>query len=145
MKSFLTSLLIVLLLAPAALFSQSVINVYARVTAVSSTTLTITGSTGTFAAGQAIVMQMQDSTIGTNTGNNTGFGNLGHLQRHWSYPLVFPRTILASLSGNKGKVLEGLSLLFLIWNRDYVLNQTCRSPGCFLDTCRAGSAGDEIF
>ena len=80
MKHLIKTLLILLLLIPAVSFSQSVINVYARVTAVSGTTLTITGATGSFTAGAAIVMQMQDSTIGTNTGNNTGFGNLGAIQ-----------------------------------------------------------------
>ncbi|MEO5591332.1 MAG: T9SS type A sorting domain-containing protein [Chitinophagaceae bacterium] len=80
MKPISKSLFLILLLTPALSFSQSVINVYARVTAVSGTSLTITGATGSFTAGQAIIMQMQDSTIGTNTGNNTGFGNLGSIQ-----------------------------------------------------------------
>ena len=80
MKSIIKILILLLLLTPVLSFSQSVINVYARVTAVSGTSLTITGATGSFTAGQAIIMQMQDNTIGTNTGNNTGFGNLGSIQ-----------------------------------------------------------------
>jgi len=80
MKPAIKFLLLFLLLIPASSFSQSVINVYARVTAVSGTSITITGTTGTFTAGEAIVMQMQDSTIGNNTGNNTGFGNIGSIQ-----------------------------------------------------------------
>jgi Secretion system C-terminal sorting domain len=80
MKQYIKILFVMLLLAPVMSFSQSVINVYARVTAVGGISLTITGATGTFTAGNAIVMQMQDSTIGTNTGNNTGFGNLASIQ-----------------------------------------------------------------
>jgi Secretion system C-terminal sorting domain len=80
MKPFIKILFVLLLLAPVLSFAQSVINVYARVTAISGTSITITGATGTFTAGTAIVMQMQDSTIGTNTGNNTSFGNLGSIQ-----------------------------------------------------------------
>lgn len=77
MKSVFKILFVLFLLTPAMAFTQTVINVYARVTAISGTSLTITGATGTFTAGNAIVMQMQDSTIGTNTGNNSGFGNIG--------------------------------------------------------------------
>ncbi len=80
MKLSIKPFLLIALLIPAISFSQTVINVYARVTAVSGTSLTITGATGTFTTGEAIVMQMQDSTIGTNTGNNTGFGNLGNIR-----------------------------------------------------------------
>jgi len=80
MKPFIKILFVLLLLIPVLSYSQSVINVYARVTAITGTSLTITGATGSFTAGNAIVMQMQDSTIGTNTGNNTGFGNLASIQ-----------------------------------------------------------------
>ncbi|MFT3932677.1 MAG: T9SS type A sorting domain-containing protein [Chitinophagaceae bacterium] len=80
MKNFTKCLLLILIAIPAVSFSQSVINVYARVTAISGSTLTITGATGSFAAGSAIVMQMQDNTIGSNTSNNAGFGNLGSIQ-----------------------------------------------------------------
>ncbi|MEP6748415.1 MAG: T9SS type A sorting domain-containing protein [Bacteroidota bacterium] len=80
MKPYIKILFVMLLLAPVLSFSQSVINVYARITAVAGTSLTITGATGPFVAGNAIVMQMQDSTMGNNTGNNTGFGNLASIQ-----------------------------------------------------------------
>ncbi|HMC87280.1 MAG TPA: hypothetical protein VKI61_17265, partial [Chitinophagaceae bacterium] len=80
MKPNFKILFVLMLLAPVLSFAQSVINVYARVTAITGTSITITGATGTFTAGGAIVMQMQDSTIGTNTGNNGGFGNLASIQ-----------------------------------------------------------------
>lgn len=61
---------------------QVIYNAYARVTAVtSSTLLTVTNVNETnhtyTAGGQVIVMQMQDNVIGTNTTNAVTFGNLG--------------------------------------------------------------------
>lgn len=54
------------------------INAYARVTAISGTTLTLSNVTqtyGSFTAGeQIIVMQMQDNVAQTNTSNNASFG-----------------------------------------------------------------------
>jgi len=88
MKSHIKILVVLMMLAPTWSAAQSVINVYARVTAVSGTSLTITGATGTFTTGAAIVMQMQDSTIGTNTGNNSSFGNLSSIQNAGIYEIV---------------------------------------------------------
>ncbi|MEO6316860.1 MAG: T9SS type A sorting domain-containing protein [Chitinophagaceae bacterium] len=79
MKSI-AKIFMLLMLAPACSFSQAVVNLYARVTAVSGTSVTITGATGSFTAGAAIIMQVQDSTMGSNTGNNTSFGNLASIQ-----------------------------------------------------------------
>ncbi|MEP7278103.1 MAG: T9SS type A sorting domain-containing protein [Bacteroidota bacterium] len=95
MNPFIKTLFAGLLLAPLWCFPQSVINVYARVTAISGTSLTITGATGSFTAGEAIIMQMQDSTIGTNTSNNSGFGNLASIQSAGLYEVV---TITAATS-----------------------------------------------
>jgi Secretion system C-terminal sorting domain len=80
MKPVVKMILLLLLLVPAAGFSQTVVNIYARVTAISGTTLTIVNTTGSFTTGEAIIMQVQDSTIGNNTGNNSGFGNLASIQ-----------------------------------------------------------------
>lgn len=71
---------LVLFLVPAHGFSQTVVNVYARVTAISGKTVTITAATGSFPTGDAFIMQMQDSVIGTNTGNNSSFGNIANIQ-----------------------------------------------------------------
>src|SRR3954469_2565139 len=88
MKSLFKILVVLMLLTPFWGAAQSVINVYARVTAVSGTALTISNSTGSFTAGAAIVMQMQDSTLGTNTGNNNSFGNLATIQSAGVYEIV---------------------------------------------------------
>ncbi len=80
MKPFIKILTLALFCLPVLSFAQTTVNIYGRVTAISGTTLTISNTTGSFAAGSAIVMQMQDSTIGTNTGNNSSFGNLASIQ-----------------------------------------------------------------
>lgn len=72
--------ILVIFLMPMLAFSQTVINVYARVTAISGTTVTFTAATGTFPTGDAIIMQMQDSVIGSNTTNNSSFGNVASIQ-----------------------------------------------------------------
>jgi Secretion system C-terminal sorting domain len=95
MKRTLTILILITLFIPVISFSQTTVNVYARVTAISGNTLTVSNTTGSFTTGQAIVMQMQDSTIGTNTGNNTGFGNLGSIQSAGIFEVV---TITAATS-----------------------------------------------
>src|ERR1700722_4531218 len=55
------------------------INAYARVTAISGTTLTLSNVTqtyGSFTAGeQIIVMEMQDNVAQTNTSNNSSYGS----------------------------------------------------------------------
>ena len=60
--------------------AQTVINIYARVTAISGTTLTISNATGTMPVGNAIIMQMKDSVVQTSTGNNSNFGNVDNIQ-----------------------------------------------------------------
>ena len=80
MKAVMKPFLLMLVLTPLFSFSQTVINVYARVTAISGTSVTITAATGSFTTGDAIIMQVQDSTIGNNTGNNSSFGNLASIQ-----------------------------------------------------------------
>jgi len=76
MKQIYSYLITVLLMASFSASSQTIINTYGQVTAMSGTTLTIANATGTFTTGQAIIMQMQDSVIGANTGNNSSFGNI---------------------------------------------------------------------
>ena len=63
--------------------TEAQVNAYARVSAISGTTLTLSNantSYHTFAAGaQVIIMQMQDNTIGSNTGNTATFGALSSI------------------------------------------------------------------
>ncbi len=64
--------------------SQVVYNAYAKVSAIAGTTFsvsTVNEVNHTFVNGeQVIVMQMQDNVIGTNTLNNTSFGNISSIQ-----------------------------------------------------------------
>lgn len=76
MKQIYSYLITVLLMASFSASSQTIINTYGQVTAMSGTSLTIANATGTFTTGQAIIMQMQDSVIGANTANNSSFGNI---------------------------------------------------------------------
>ena len=84
-----------LLIASSPLFSQ-VINGYAKVNSISSNTLTLTNvseSGNTFEDGdEIIIMQMQDNVIGTNTSNNSSFGNLATIASAGLYEV---RTILS--------------------------------------------------
>lgn len=96
MKPFFKILIVVIMLAPLCGAAQSVVNVYARVTSLSGTSLSVTGATGTFTTGAAIAMQMQDSTIGNNTGNNNSFGNLSSIQSAGVYEIVNITAVSAS-------------------------------------------------
>ena len=67
-----------------------VINGYAKVTAITGTTLltvnNIDESGDTFEDGEfAIVMQMQDDVIGVNTNNNSSFGDLNSIGSAGNY------------------------------------------------------------
>ncbi len=70
-------LLLLLFIVPAV---NAQVNAYARVSAISGTTLTLANANTTYhtftAGNQVIVMQMQDNTIGSNTANTTAFGAL---------------------------------------------------------------------
>jgi hypothetical protein len=76
---FLQLLFISTLIFPSNLYSQ-VINAYAKVTAISGTTLTLSNVNQTahsFAVGShVVIMQMQDDVIGSNTTNASTFGDL---------------------------------------------------------------------
>jgi hypothetical protein len=78
------------------------VNAYARVTSISSTTISIGTSNetyGTFVTGMAvIVMQMQDNTIGSNTSNNSSFGTLSSIQSTGMYEVAY----IASVSRTPG-------------------------------------------
>ncbi|MFK8038368.1 MAG: T9SS type A sorting domain-containing protein [Crocinitomicaceae bacterium] len=63
---------------------QTTINGYASVSAIATNTLTLTNvdeANGTFEDGDyIIIMQIQDDVIGTNTANNSSFGDLNSIQ-----------------------------------------------------------------
>lgn len=65
------------------------VNAYARVTSISSTTINVSNPNetyGTFTSGnQVIVMQMQDNVIGSNTSDNSNFGNLSSISSTGMY------------------------------------------------------------
>jgi hypothetical protein len=88
MKQLKTLCLTLAFFAPILLAAQTTVNVYARVTAINNNTITISNATGSFVAGDAIVMQMQDSTIGNNTTNTSSFGNLASIQSAGLHEIV---------------------------------------------------------
>lgn len=65
------------------------VNAYAEITAISGTVLTVgtsAESVTSFAAGKdVVIMQMQDNVIGTNTANNSSFGDLSAIQQAGRY------------------------------------------------------------
>lgn len=81
-------------------YSQTILNAYAKITAVNGpkTTLTLTNvneANHTFTVGgKVIIMQMQDNVIGSNTGNNNSFGNLSVIANAGNYEI---RTIISRL------------------------------------------------
>lgn len=82
--SILQRLLLLSSLLPFSVKAQ-VVNGYAKVTAISGTSLTLGAYNETgapFVIGkQVIVMQMQDNVIGTNTADNANFGNLSNIEQ----------------------------------------------------------------
>jgi hypothetical protein len=85
-KSLFPALVLLVLLSCSVMpaFSQVVYNAYAKITAVSASTLlavsNVNQANHTFNAGEyVIVMQMQDDVIGSNTSNTASFGDLGSI------------------------------------------------------------------
>lgn len=82
-----------LLLLFTSLYSQVTLNAYAKVTAVTgSSILTLSNvneTNHTFTVGgNVIVMQMQDDVIGTNTTNATTFGNIGSISNAGNFEVM---------------------------------------------------------
>ncbi len=84
--------LVALLLFLSNSLSAQVINAYARVTAISGTTLTLASvneSAHTFNVGEkAILIQMQDDVIGSNTADDASFGDLASIGSAGNYEVV---------------------------------------------------------
>src|SRR5688500_13745024 len=92
MKNFLT-----LLLLMSALSVKAQVNGYARITYVSGPALTISVSNESYdqfdAGDKVLVMQMQDNVIGSNTSNNSSFGNLSSIANAGSYEVATIMTV----------------------------------------------------
>jgi hypothetical protein len=92
MKNFLT-----LLILFAVLSAKAQVNGYARVTAVAGPALTISVSDETYdqfdAGDKVLVMQMQDDVIGSNTSNNSSFGNLSSIANAGKYEVATIQTV----------------------------------------------------
>jgi len=82
------------------LHTKAQVNAYARVTAITSTTISVTSPVETyalFAAGaHVIVMQMQDNVIGANTSNNASFGNLTTMASAGTYEVALVQNVVRS-------------------------------------------------
>jgi hypothetical protein len=81
-------MLVVCVLCPVLSLAQG-INAYAEITSISGAVLTVgtsAESVTSFAAGKdVVIMQMQDNVIGTNTANNSSFGDLSSIQQAGRY------------------------------------------------------------
>ncbi len=90
-------LILTLYLAPSGLFGQ--VNGYAKVTAISGTTLTLSNADETFdgfvVGEQVVIMQMQDNVIG-DVSNSASFGDLGAISSVGLYELVEIAAVSAS-------------------------------------------------
>jgi hypothetical protein len=110
----LTSIVALLLLSCV----QAQVNGYARITAISGTTLSIGVASevgASFQPGkQVVVMQMQDDVIGGNTGNNAAFGDLASIQNAGRYEVRTISTVNRDVFGAPvGMVLDApLSISF---------------------------------
>ena len=91
MKNFLTVLILI-----SALSVKAQVNGYGKVTLILGPALTVSGSDETYdqfnAGDKVLVMQMQDNVIGSNTSNNSNFGNLSTIGNAGKYEVA---TILA--------------------------------------------------
>ena len=91
MQRFFPTLMAAVLVASAAI-AQTPINAYARVTNVAGTTLSLSNvneSFDTYEDGERVmIIQIQDDVIGSNTGNNSSFGNLGAIQSAGLYEIA---------------------------------------------------------
>ncbi len=87
------SLFIVLAIISVTLKSQVIYNAYANVTNISGNSFTVANvneTNHTFVVGEkAVIIQMQDNVIGTNTGNTLTFGDLGTIQSAGLYEVQF--------------------------------------------------------
>jgi hypothetical protein len=87
MKNFLLLLLLISVLS-----GKAQVNGYAKVTYVSGPALTLSVSNETYdqfdAGDKVLVMQMQDNVIGSNTSNNSNFGNLSSIANAGSYEVA---------------------------------------------------------
>jgi hypothetical protein len=92
MKNFLTLLILLSVLSV-----KAQVNGYAKVTAVAGPALTISVSNETYDqfnnGDKVLVMQMQDDVIGSNTSNNSNFGNLSTIANAGKYELATIQTV----------------------------------------------------
>ncbi len=95
MKNFILGFALVV----AVLNGEAQINAYASVTAISSTTLSLSSINQTYhsfkAGDQVIIMQMQDNVAGSNTNNNSNYGNLNTIANVGIYEVA----TIASIAG----------------------------------------------
>lgn len=95
--------LLLILLAFTKAFSQNPVNAYAKLTAISGTSLSVTNVNETFHSFEdnnyVVVMQMQDNVIGTNTTNIATFGNIGSMLNAGNFEVarIASHTEVASL------------------------------------------------
>src|SRR5687768_12027967 len=82
-------LVFIVLMLNLSIVANCQINAYAKVTAISSTAISVSNPNETYASfqvnEQVIIMQMQDDVIGANTNNDISFGNLSSIASAGQY------------------------------------------------------------
>lgn len=113
------------------------VNAYARITAVSGTTLTLSNANTTYhsftAGDQVVVMQMQDNVIGTTT-NTSGFGSLSAISNAGLYEVAtissvgftagVPTSVVLTTALKRAYTTGSNSRVQLISFRNYGTNYT---------------------
>lgn len=98
MKNLVRIVLFSLLFSPLASTAQ--INAYAKVTAIAGATLTVNNVNETYhtfeVGDKVIVIQMQDASIGSNTGNDANFGTISAIQTTGNYEIATISSIAES-------------------------------------------------
>lgn len=98
--------------------AQTIINAYAQVSSISGTTINLSNvdeTNGTFAQdGYIFIMQMQDNVIGSNTSDNSNFGNLGSINNAGHYDGL----TIATVSRSSG-TLTSITVTDATWLSNY--------------------------
>ncbi len=102
------------------LFSQSIVNAYAKVSSISGSTINVTNvneSNDLFEVGDDFfIMQMQDDVIGSNTSDNSSFGDLNSIENAG----LFTKYTISAVNRSSG--LTSITVTDATWLSLYTTN-----------------------